>query len=263
MGLAIDPAIAELAADATWPAELSVPLGPWRLRATHGYSHRANSVRTAQANPSESATADWPALIWRAEDFYRRHGLPAIFHISPATIPSDLDPILAARGYSIEKASQVWFADPAEVFRATARPDSIGQIVLRDAPDDAWLQCALDASIGPSKIRAQICRRIPAPCVFASAVDQTQTVARALIAVHSPIAWLYCMATVPAHRRRGHATSLIHSLAQWATAHNATAIYLQVMADNVPAQSLYARAAFARQYQYHYRLETGTQLVKN
>jgi ribosomal protein S18 acetylase RimI-like enzyme len=254
MGLVIDPAIAELAADATWPAELSVPLGPWRLRATHGDSHGANSVRTAHPNPSESATANWPGLISQAEDFYRQRRLPSIFHISPATIPSDLDQILAARGYSVEKASHVWCADPAEVIRAAARPDSIGQIVLRDAPDDAWLQCALDESAGPVKIRKQICRRIPAPRVFASVVDQTQTIATALAVVHSRIAWLYCIATLPAHQRRGHALSLIHSLAQWSTAHNAAANYLQVMSDNVPAQTLYARAAFARQYQYHYRV---------
>jgi len=254
MGLAVDPAIAELAADATWPAELSVPLEPWRLRATHGYSHRANSVRTAHANPSQSLTANWPALISRAEDFYRRHGLPTIFHISPATIPADLDQILAGRGYFIERASQVWCADPAEVMRATARPDSISQIVLRDAPDAAWLQCALDETIGPARIREQICRRIPPPRVFASVVDKTQTVAVALTAVHSRIAWLYCMATVPVHRRRGHALGLIHSLARWAIANGATANYLQVMSDNVPAQALYAGAAFARQYQYHYRV---------
>jgi len=258
MGLAIDPAIAELAADATWPAELSVPLGPWRLRFTHGDSHRANSVRTVHADTSESATADWPDLISRAQDFYRRHRLPPIFHVSPATIPADLDQLLAARGYSIEKPSQVWSADPAQVIHAAARQNSIAQIVLRDAPDEAWLQCALDESVGPAKIRQQICRRVPAPRAFASVVDKTQTVATALAAVHSPIAWLYCMATVPAHQRRGHALSLIHSVAQWSTANDATAIYLQVMADNVPAHALYARAAFARRYDYHYRVLRST-----
>ncbi|MGA2442687.1 MAG: GNAT family N-acetyltransferase [Tepidisphaeraceae bacterium] len=258
MGLAIDPAIAELAADATWPAELSVPLGPWRLRATHGYSHRANSVRTVHPNPSESATANWPALISHAEVFYRRHGLPTIFHISPATIPADLDQILAARGYAIEKPSQVWSADLAEVIRAAARPESIGQIVLRDAPDEAWLQCALDESVGPLEIRRQICRRIPTPRVFASVVDKTQTIATALAAVHSRIAWLYCVATIPAHQRRGHAMSLVHSLSQWSIANNAAAIYLQVMANNVPALALYARAAFVRRYEYHYRVLRST-----
>ncbi|MGD0138459.1 MAG: GNAT family N-acetyltransferase [Tepidisphaeraceae bacterium] len=257
MGLAIDPAIAELAADATWPAELSVPLGPWRLRFTHGDSHRANSVRTAHPNPSESPTADWPALISQVEVFYAQHGLPTIFHISPATIPAGLDQILAARGYAIERASQVWSADPSEVIRAAARPDSTSQIILRDAPDEAWFQCALDESVGPLKIRRQICRRISAPRVFASVVDKTQTIATALAAVHSRLAWLYCVATVPAHQRRGHAMSLVHSLAQWSTANDATAIYLQVMADNVPAHALYARAAFARRYEYHYRVLRG------
>jgi GNAT superfamily N-acetyltransferase len=250
MGPSFNPVTVELAADATWPAEISIPLGPWQLRATHGYSHRANSVRTASL-PAES---NWLDLIARIEDFYRAHNLPPTFHISPATVPPDLDQILAARGYITEVSSQVWSADPAQVEAATSHRAIAGQLIVTETPDAAWLQCALDERIGPLKIREQICRRIPAPRVFATIVEQDQPVARALSVVHSNIAWLYCMATVPAHQRRGFATQLIHSLATWAIPHSAQAMYLQVLANNSAAHALYTSAKFTHQYNYHYRI---------
>src|SRR5450432_3502249 len=66
MGHSIDPVLIELSADATWVAEERVPLGPWQLRANQGYTGRANSVRTACAEPAD---APWLKLITDAEAF--------------------------------------------------------------------------------------------------------------------------------------------------------------------------------------------------
>ena len=249
MGHTFDPITVELSVDATWTAEESIPLGPWRLRATHGYSHRANSVRTIHS----PIDADYPHLIEEAEAFYRARNLPPMFQISPATTPSNLDDLLAARGYAIEVPSQVWCANPADVVAATRCRAGI-EPILREDPDEGWLHCAHDDRIGRIEIREQICRRIPAPRAFVTVYDQGSAVARALGAIHSNIAWLYCMATVPTHFRRGLATRMIHALADWAIAHSAQQMYLQVLADNVPAQALYAQAAFKHRYNYHYRV---------
>src|ERR1700678_449258 len=127
MGHQTELVTAELSADATWTAEESMPLGPWKLRATQGYSHRANSVRTIA---HESASLDWDGLISKAEVFYHQRGLPSTFHISPATVPSDLDQRLSERGYLIEKSSEVYCAPSAAVLAATTRPDSMGRIIL-------------------------------------------------------------------------------------------------------------------------------------
>jgi len=251
MGHQSELGMAELSADATWPAEESIPLGPWRLRATHGYSHRANSVRTVAA---ESMSANWDDLVTEAEAFYREHRLPSIFHISPATMPSDLDQILDHRGHLIEKSSEVLSADPVAICAATARQDFLGQIILHNDPDADWLSCALDERIGPKKIREQICRRIPAPRAFASIIENGRTIARALGAVNSGIGWVYCMATVPDRQRRGCATRLLNSLADWSSTNGAKKMYLQVQADNAVARELYVRSAFVKQYEYHYRV---------
>ena len=115
MGQLTDPALVELSADATWPAQENEPLGPWRLRATRGYSHRANSVRTVGDEDDGPAHVSWLELIAEAEAFYRQRNLPAIFHISPATAPRDLDRLLDERGYNLGHSAEVWSADPGEV----------------------------------------------------------------------------------------------------------------------------------------------------
>jgi N-acetylglutamate synthase len=249
--MGLDPVTIELSADATWPAETTVLLGPWKLRATHGCTHRANSVRTAHA-PIES---NWPDLIAKVEDFYRTQNLPPTFHLSPATAPANLDDLLAKRGYIIEAPSQVWSATPTKILAAT-RSTSPTHITVSETPDNSWLHCAQADPTASLKIREQIYRRIPAPRVFATTMVQNQPIARAASAIHSNIAWLYSMATIPTHRRHGFARQLIHALAQWAINHSTDAMYLQVLADNPAAHSLYAHATFKHEYNYHYRVKT-------
>jgi GNAT superfamily N-acetyltransferase len=239
---------AELSADATWPAEESIPLGPWRLRANRGYTNRANSVRTAG---DDSDNYDWEELIAGAEKFYRARNLPPIFHITPASAPRDLDQRLTARGYRAEKSSNVWGADSESLCRAIAEPDSNMELLRSNSPTEDWLRPDVHADRAHSL--DQLCRRIAEPRILVSVVESNQTVARALSAIHGGVAWLYCMATLPSHQRRGHATRLIHCLAEWAVGNNAGAFYLQVMTDNAAAKSLYTRAGFSWRYDYHYR----------
>ncbi|MGD0463136.1 MAG: GNAT family N-acetyltransferase [Tepidisphaeraceae bacterium] len=254
MGQLSDPALVELSADATWPAEENEPLGPWRLRATRGYSHRANSVRTVCAEGGGPVHVSWLELITEAEAFYRQRHLPAIFHISPATAPGDLDRLLDERGYDLGHSAEVWSADPGEVRDATERGGALGQIVERNSPDAAWLACAWDEHIGPGNVREEICRRVPSPRVFAVVVEGNEPVARVLGTVHGGVGWVYCMASVPDRQRRGHATRLLNSLAQWTLASGGKTLCLQVMAENTPARKLYAKATFRKQYDYHYRV---------
>jgi len=251
MGHSVQPFRAELSADATWPAEETVPLGPWRLRATRGYSRRANSVRTAGQDGTDF---DWPNLIARAEAFYRQRGLPPMFHISPASVPNDLDKLLAERRYQTVMNSEVWSADPAEVRNSTIFPRPPGQMVAHEEPDDAWLQCALDEHIGRIEIRGQICRRVPKPRAFAAITLANQAVARALSAVYDGVGWLYCMATVAEQQRRGFAGWLLHDSAQWVMDNGAETFYLQVLKDNSAAKALYSKAGFEKRYEYHYRV---------
>ncbi len=248
------PARLDRLADAAWPAEESEILGPWKLRAARGVTQRANSVLTTPPGPAVFHPADdrhIDRLIDLAERFYAQRGLPAHFHISPARFPPDLDDRLAARGYDIVSPAQVWTGDAAEVQRAIGALDS--PVVLDAVPTDDWIACAFDNPLATRHVRAQIVGRIPGPAAFASIRDGDTIVAAALAVGADDWTGVFCMATRPTHRRRGHARALIRAIAARGLSGGRRRMYLQVMADNAPAQSLYRAAAFAFAYPFHFR----------
>ncbi|HSJ45724.1 MAG TPA: GNAT family N-acetyltransferase [Euzebyales bacterium] len=66
-------------------------------------------------------------------------------------------------------------------------------------------------------------------------------------------AGLFGMATLPHARGKGAGRSVLAALADWAGAHGADRLYLQVDCDNLPALRLYEGAGFADLCWYHYR----------
>jgi GNAT superfamily N-acetyltransferase len=257
----VDAVMTELSADAGWPAEETAALGPWMLRATRGYSHRANSVRTAARAVDP---LPWEELISRAEDFYRTRSLPAIFQISPASLPTDLDQLLAMRGYARERQSQVWAADVHEVLQLTPHASNRGIVVRSEEPNPGWLSCAVDESIGKAILREQICRRIPKPKTFLGMEVNGKLAARGQGVCHAGLSWIYCMATEPDFRKQGLASHLIHQIARWADFQGSRRLFLQVMNENGDAMRLYGRTGFQRVYDYHYRarsLDSSTSLI--
>ncbi|MEP6775528.1 MAG: GNAT family N-acetyltransferase, partial [Chloroflexota bacterium] len=66
-------------------------------------------------------------------------------------------------------------------------------------------------------------------------------------------AGIFCVATDEKYRRQGVAIQVMSALADWSQEQGARNLYLQVVATNAPAVSLYSRLAFAHLYFYHYR----------
>lgn len=56
----------------------------------------------------------------------------------------------------------------------------------------------------------------------------------------------------PAHRRQGLGLAVMAALVGWGAEQGATTAYLQVLADNEPALSLYARLGFRTHHRYRY-----------
>jgi ribosomal protein S18 acetylase RimI-like enzyme len=66
-------------------------------------------------------------------------------------------------------------------------------------------------------------------------------------------AGVFGMATLPQARGKGSARTVLAALADWAGAHKADRMYLQVEWDNILAFRLYDRAGFGEVCSYHYR----------
>ena len=71
------------------------------------------------------------------------------------------------------------------------------------------------------------------------------------------LAGVFNVVVHPDHRRRGFAAAVLVEAARAAAERGATGLYMQVTADNAPAQALYRRLGLRRLYGYHYRSARG------
>ena len=247
----IDPVLIEHLADAAWPAEEQLPLGTWKLRATHGVTRRANSVFTAGgADVSEAQLMNW---IDAAETFYACRSLPTVFQVSDATGARRLDGLLEARGYRVDGASEVWTRALTDLAPLPVANDC--PIVRRDDPDEAWFDCAFDELPDRRRVHEEIVRRTAGPRVFVTTTANGDYAGCGMATGGHGYTGLFCMATRDAFRRRGLGLAMVRDLCAWGAARGDGVAFLQVMARNDAAHGLYRKAGFGRAYAYHYRVK--------
>ena len=97
--------IEELSMNA-WPAMQTLHYDGWVLRYSDGYTKRANSVYPLY--PSE---INLDEKIEFCESFYHDRGLPAVFKLTEASTPANLDARLAERGYRKDSPTSVQTLD--------------------------------------------------------------------------------------------------------------------------------------------------------
>lgn len=245
--------IETLARDA-WPAEEAAGLHGWIIRFNQGVTRRANSVW-----PNElSQTGNVPDMLDQVERFYRAYDQPPRYQICPAAQPVELDALLSRRGYAAVAPTHVQIAELATLLartRAVAGAPS-ARVTVHSALDDRWFatyQQAEEFDDHAAAMRRAILQRIAPATGYALLVRNHTPVALGLGVAEDGMLGIFSMATVPAYRRQGAATAVLHALGEWAAGQGATRAYLQVMHANRPAQALYARAGFETLYDYHYR----------
>jgi GNAT superfamily N-acetyltransferase len=255
------PAFAiEHRADAAWPAEEQQALGPWKLRATRGVTHRANSVLTAGHDPAGGFTTPVfgvDALLAQAEAFYTERKQPIIFRMSAVSVPGYLDSLLHRRGYVVEKPTEAMTAESRTVLeRAGPATPTAGELVTAPGPDGGWLDCAFaGASPEARAVQAAIVTRIAPESLFAAIHLDGHAAACGLAVSDGGWTGCYAIATRPAHRGRGLATAVVRRLAAWALERGDARIYLLVQSDNDVAKRLYQRCGFTTAYVHHYRVK--------
>jgi ribosomal protein S18 acetylase RimI-like enzyme len=233
-----------------WPATESVNLDGWLLRASGGPTHRGNSVATLEAGLGLSLTA----RIEHAEAWYRERDKPPMFQLGPCVTPSELDAVLASRGYRKEGEAVLALAPPALVLQRT--PDGFSTRIESKA-SEAWLRIAARSSrfAATHDVLLGFLDRLGTRCRFITAYSAPGTPAAICIGISSEgRLGLYAMLTLPEQRRRGAARAVLHALAESAISEGTPELYLLVDATNAPARALYARSGFQDIYHYHYRI---------
>jgi ribosomal protein S18 acetylase RimI-like enzyme len=246
--------IEELAANA-WPAAVVQVVDGWRLRFNWNVTRRANSVWPNGVGQYHTLEQK---LAW-VEEFYARQSCPARYQICPAAQPADLNDILAERGYTTDARTAVQTAT-IETLLSRTKPTPAYRVNLTETYDDAWFAayCRAEA-VNPQAAegRRNILARIGPRAGYALLQVEGYPAGMGLAVMERGWVGIFSMATEAEFRRRGLATVVMRSLAEWGKANGATQLYLQVMENNGPAQALYRKLGFETLYHYHYRQRSG------
>jgi GNAT superfamily N-acetyltransferase len=239
------PAALQRIAARGWPAVETEPLGEWVLRASGGFTRRANSVQTL-GDPG----LPLDAALDRVQDWYARRGLPVFVEVTTPGSPPDLAAALAGRG-ATEQETLFRTAPLAALARTPAAAD----VRLARRADAAWMSRYQRVSGDPDLDR--IAQRVihgGRSVWFATLAlpGHEGPVAIGRCVVDGEWAGLGAVEVLPEFRRRGLATEVMAALARRAAEEGATAGYLQVEAVNARAVALYDKLGFRTSHRYQY-----------
>ena len=218
-----------------WPAIVSEPLGEWELRASAGFTGRANSV-AVHGDPGMPT----PDAISRVEAFYADQGTTPLVQV--------------VTGSPHERA----FLDAGWVERTDGPPGALVQVAdlapsysadpeagIASSADDAWLSRYARAG-DPDVARAVL--EGPSTVGFVAIAD----VAIGRVVVTGEWAGVAAVEVRPDVRHRGLATRVVATALAWAVERGADKAYLQTTRDNVGALALYSPFGFVDHHDYRY-----------
>lgn len=247
--------------DAAWPAPDREESDGWVLRAASGVTQRANSVwpREPEGDTSRQHEALRAARLW-----YRGRRLPLIFQVFDDPRSAGLNAILDGEGFTRQSETLVMCRSSGTRPEVTHPAVAGSGVEISTVPSDEWLELwwSVDGRGGPAE--RSTARTILSGCPSLYALVRSDDgVPAAVGRLAVPTAgeaggiWggLYCMATRPEARRRGHALRILQALLHEGAARNLAGYWLLVTAANSGARQLYAQAGFQEAGRYLYRQE--------
>lgn len=233
--------LARVCARAWVPLE-SEPLGEWTLRASGGFTRRANSVLPLgdPGTPLDDALA-------RVTSWYAQRDLPA--YVQTATGAAGTQEVLCAeledRGWVREVSAEVRVGALAAVADLDVDESVVAGVRLTRAPDEEWL-----SRYGRVKDPGTARRVLTAgPSVWFATLPG-RAIGR--LVVDGRWAGFAAVEVDPEHRRRGLGSAVMATLARRALEEGASAAWLQVESDNTGARALYEGMGFGTHHSYHH-----------
>ncbi|MFF3861247.1 GNAT family N-acetyltransferase [Streptomyces sp. NPDC002209] len=224
-----------------WQPLESEPLGEWTLRASGGFTRRANSVL-----PLGDPGLPLDEALARVTSWYAERDLPAYVQTATGAVGTQelLGAELERRGWVNEVSAQVRIAALAPI--ADVDTAAAGaEVRLARAPDEEWL-----GRYGRVE-DPEVARRVlvAGPSVWFATLPG-RAIGR--LVVDGRWAGFAAVEVDPAHRRTGLGTAVMAVLARQALEEGASAAWLQVEADNEGARALYDGLGFATHHVYHH-----------
>ena len=240
-----------------WPAMETERLGDWVLRASRGFTQRANSVVTA-GSPGMPV----PAALDAVEAWYAVRGLPANLTLAgPVGFDPAEDQVGAEalrRGYT-RRVPTVTLTAPTRLIAdhppgaAAARPSHVGEgqpVEVGAELTPEWFAAYRAYRPVDDEAARAILTGSPGQ-VFATARGVGgEVVGIGRLGLASAWGGIAAMWVDPRARRRGTATRMLVALARAADRAGAASLHLQVDTDNTSALGLYERHGFERHHAY-------------
>lgn len=235
-----------------WPAMQQILLDGWILRFSKGFTKRSNSIiplYPASQNAFNSSSDALLDKIRYCENLYAREQLQTVFRLTSFNHhPSALDQVLHGRGYRAAETSLV-------LTHAHLTAEVTEQVEFINL--EQWLAayCALTGMTEPARtLHSLILKGIAGECGFGVLYQDGLPSACGLAVVERELVGLFDVFTSPSRRNQGIGTAMVSGLLSWGAARGAQRAYLQVVAGNEPATSLYRRMGFEEIYRYWYRI---------
>jgi GNAT superfamily N-acetyltransferase len=228
----------------TWRGLEEERFGDWLLRASEGFTGRANSALVVGEAPQPL-----PEAIDAVTRWYEQRGLRPMAQV-PLPGAERADAAFAAAGWETVEDVLVHTA-PLDGRAAPAVP-----VDLAAEPDDAWLTGSRYRGTPLPPVARRVLRNAEDPVFAAVRLDPEPAPLAAVARGAVTDGWL-CVTAVTVderYRRRGLATAVMAALGRWGRDRGARACLLQVVESNHPALALYARLGFTEHHRYHYRL---------
>ncbi len=238
----------ERAANATWPSVEVVIQGGWELRASSGFTQRANSVLPVGRPPFGEPSGELTAALKDVVDFYRSRNLIPRFQV-PLPSYQALDMALDEEGWQSTLAVSVQICD---LLALASSPEH--EVEIAPLPGDEWLALQ-ERPLGRDGL-AVLTGGSP---FFATIREADPTTGEYVVAAIGRGAafegWcgITAIRTAAQFQRQGLAKSIVRALAQQAARNGASRAFLQVSADNDAALALYQRLGFREHHTYNYR----------
>lgn len=221
----------------------------WLLRAARGWTGRSNSVL-----PVGSPGSPLPEAVEAVERWYGRRGQTALVMLprppGAASAEDPLGALLLQRGYRELPAVDV-LTGWTEALVGTEGPPEGVRLVTAEAPDEDWF-AGSSPRLRDHLVTAREVLARPERQVFLTAHDDEGIAGTVRVVLTDGWAGLFGLHVPPSRRRRGIGRSLTAAAGRAAATAGVSLAYLQVEADNGPAQRLYRGLGLRPHHDYVY-----------
>jgi N-acetylglutamate synthase len=218
----------------------------WVLRFANGFTRRANSV-----NPVDDSRLPLQEKVAYCENYCTERGIPTHFRLTP--LVDHLEAVLKARGYTYDGIPT--YVQTVDLSALETRRSAAAKIL----PLDAWFEHLTHLSkIAPQDAPTfkRMLSHIEQPACFLTLCENGEVIAAGLGVLDSGYIGLFDIVVHENQRGRGIGKRLVSSLLDWGKSNGAQASYLQVMANNHAAISLYQNLGYKTLYPYWYWSKT-------